>query len=50
MDSISPIVQKEKSRKQLAEERRNNAFNAAVGDIKEELIQRGYGQEEDLGS
>ncbi|EFO83609.1 hypothetical protein CRE_02858 [Caenorhabditis remanei] len=50
MESISPIVQKEKSRKQLAEERRNNAFNAAVGDIKEELIQRGYGQEEDLGS
>ncbi|EFO83631.1 hypothetical protein CRE_03041 [Caenorhabditis remanei] len=46
----SPIVQKEKSRKQLAEERRNNAFIAAVGNIKEELIQRGYGQEEDLGS
>ncbi|EFO83382.1 hypothetical protein CRE_02856 [Caenorhabditis remanei] len=50
MDSISPIIQKEKTRKQLAEERRNNAFIAAVGDIKEELIQRGFGKEEDLGS
>ncbi|KAF1762669.1 hypothetical protein GCK72_010931 [Caenorhabditis remanei] len=45
-----PIVQREKSRKQLAEERRNNAFIAVVDNIKKELILRGFGNGEVLTS
>ncbi|EFO83584.1 hypothetical protein CRE_02830 [Caenorhabditis remanei] len=51
MESIvSQLVQKEKSRKKQAEERRTAAVNAAIENIKEQLILKGYGTEHELKS
>ena len=43
-------LQNLKLRKKRAEEKRMNAFNTAIGDIREELIQKKYGNEQDLKS
>ncbi|KAF1760491.1 hypothetical protein GCK72_008740 [Caenorhabditis remanei] len=43
-------LQSQKLRKKRAEEKRMNAFNTAIGDIREELIQKKYGNEQDLKS